>query len=82
MSNKRFNEQNPASKDGPDSKKEGIKSTGCTKPYTDPKADKIAGPEHARGGAPSGKGGKDLPSPKFTEQKHRQPSGDLPKNGK
>ncbi len=78
MANKRFNDQNPASKDGPDSAKEGIKSTDCTKPYSDPTAGGIAGPSHARGGAPSGKGGKDLPSPTFVEKKHRQPTGDLP----
>jgi hypothetical protein len=46
------------------------------------KAKNFSEGSHKLGGAPSGKGGKDLPCPTFKEQSHTEPSGQLPKNGK
>ena len=79
MSNKRFNDQNPASKDGPDSAKPGIKSSSRTKPTANPSDGMFAKGSHARGGAPSAAGGKCLPAVKCEEHTHQQPTGDLPK---
>lgn len=68
-------------RDDKDSKVAAKQPSGKTKPTGNPSASSFEGPSHARGGAPSGKGGKDLPSPKFDEHKHREPSGELPKKG-
>lgn len=81
MSNKRFNDQNPASKDGPDSATPAGQPSGKTKPTSNPSGKSFHEGSHTRGGAPSGKGGKDLPSPTFKEKGHCEPSGDLPKKG-
>lgn len=78
MPNKRFSDLNPASKDGPDSATPAQQPSGKTKPTSNPSGASFKAPSHARGGAPSGKGGKDLPCPKFEELKHQQPEGELP----
>ncbi len=79
MSNKRFNDQNPASKDGPDSATPAGQPSGKTKPTSNPSDAAFKGPTHAR--IPSaGKGsGKDLPAVNAVEKLHQQPTGDLPK---
>ena len=76
MSNKRFNDQNPASKDGADSSKEGMRGMP---------AKSGAGPFKPAGGKvpPFGlkaKGGKDLPAVKLDEYKSRsdEATGELP----
>ena len=77
MANKRFSDTSPEFGDK-DSSKEGIKSSGKTKPTSNPSGKAFYAGTHTRGGAPSGKGGKDLPSPKFVEKGHCEPSGELP----
>lgn len=80
MANKRFSDVNPNRGDK-DTAKPGMKSSARTKPAADPSGDSMYQGEHRRGGAPSGKGGKDLPSPKFAEKGHCEPSGELPPKG-
>ncbi len=77
MGNKNFSDVTPNRGDK-NAAKEGIKSTACTKPYSDPKVGTIAGPAGTNPSALRPKGGKDLPAPKFTEQKHFKPEGKLP----
>lgn len=75
MANKRFSDTNPNHGDK-DGKTPAKQPSGKAIP-ANPKS--FSEPTHTRGGAPSKGGGKDLPAQKFTEQKHQQPSGDLPK---
>ena len=79
MANKRYSDVKPNRGDK-DSRKDATQPSGRQAPKSDPT--NFETPSHARGGAPSGKGGKDLPCPKFVEQKHTEPTGELPKNGK
>ncbi len=79
MANKRFSDVSPQKGDK-DSGKEGIKSSAKTKPQSNPSDGSFAKGGHARGGAPSNKGGKDLPAQKFEEHTHQEPSGELPKS--
>ncbi len=78
---KRFSDVKP-NRDDKDTSKAGIKSSSKTKPVSDPSGAAFYQGQHKRGGAPSGKGGKDLPSPTFVEKGHCEPLGELPKNGK
>lgn len=77
MANKRFSDVNPNRSDE-DSATPAGQPSGKTKPTSNPSGGSFAAGTHARGGAPSGKGGKDLPSPKFEEKKHTEPTGELP----
>lgn len=77
MSNKHFSDVRP-NRDDKDSCVESLKGVGRNKPATNPSASTFKGPTHARGGAPVKSGGKDLSAPKFTEQQHREPTGELP----
>ena len=77
MANKRWSDVSP-SKGDKDSRKDASYPTGSAKPGN-PK--NFEAPSHTRGGTPT-KGGKGLPVPTFTEQKHWEPSAKLPKDGK
>ena len=78
MANRYNSDVNPA-KGEKNSKKDASQPSGAAKPGN-PKS--FSAPSHARGGAPSGKGGKGLPCPSFEEYKHNEPSAPLPKGGK
>ena len=78
MANKHFSDVKP-NRDDKDSKTPAKTASGKSLPKSDPKESSFKGPTHARSGAPSKAGGKDLPAVKCTDKLHREPTGDLPK---
>ena len=77
MANRYNSDVNPGKGDK-NTKKDAQYPSGAAKPGN-PK--NFEAPSHTRGGTPT-KGGKGLPVPTFTEQKHWEPSAKLPKDGK